>query len=183
MIRVLYQTRTSSCTEMLQGDFRLTKNFTLQELSNNQGNSAYPQYIISNYSVIFNELLQLFRTRYGSPIEPTSGYRQPEYNKKVGGDPNSLHLQACAVDFVDKYKKPDYYMLSLWLGILIEKELIGAVNIYNNGNYYRYHIEAFSDVFLSYKKRRIRVYTDRNHYKKILAFYEPLGIEVTYNGN
>lgn len=182
MIRVLYQSRTSSCTEMLQGDFRLTKNFTLQELANNQGNSAYPKYIISNYSVIFNELLQLFRTRYGSPIEPTSGYRQPEYNKKVGGSSNSLHLQACAVDFVDKYKKSDYYMLSLWLGILIEKGMIGAINIYTIGNYYRYHIEAFSDVFLGYKKRRIRVYTNKDHYKRISELYEPLGIEVTYNG-
>ena len=182
MIRVLYQTRTSSCTEMLQGEFRLTKNFKLSELANNQGNSAYPQYIISNYSIIFNELLQTFRDRYGSPIDPTSGYRQPEYNKKVGGSSNSLHLQACAVDFIDKCKKTDYYMLSLWLGVLIDKNMIGAINIYSHGDYYRYHIEAFSDVFLGYKKNRIRVYTNKDHYKRIQDHYSALGFEVTYHG-
>ena len=102
MIKTLYKSRTSSTAVELPPEMKLTKNFTLKELANNQGSPANPQYIISEYSVLFNSLFQIFRDRYGLPIDPTSGYRQPEYNKKVGGDSNSLHLQACAVDFIDK---------------------------------------------------------------------------------
>lgn len=182
MIKVLYKSRTSSASVELPPEMKLTKNFTLKELANNQGSPANPQYIISEYSVLFNSLFQIFRDRYGLPIDPTSGYRQPEYNKKVGGNSNSLHLQACAVDFIDKYKRTDFYMLSLWLGVLIDNNIIGAVNIYSNGDYYRYHVEAFSDTFLGYKKRRIRVYTNKDHYKRISDYYKPLSIEVTYNG-
>lgn len=182
MIKTLFQSNTSMSVIDLSPDMKLTKNFTLRELANNEGAAANPQYLVSDYSLRFNTLLQIFRDRYGMPINPTSGYRQPAYNKKVGGSTNSLHLKACAADFVDKYKRTDFYMLSLWLGVLIDNDIIGAMNIYNNDDYYRYHIEAFSDIYLGYKKRRIRVYTNKDHYKRISDYYTPLGIEVTYNG-
>ena len=181
-MKIWYISTTSQSAISVPEDFRLSKNFVLHELANNEGDPAQPQYMISEYSMHFNELLQIFRDRYGRPIDPTSGYRQAAYNKKVGGDTNSLHLKACAMDFIDKYKYKDTRLLSLWLGVLFDNNITGAVNIYNNNGLYRYHVEAFSDIFLGYKKNRIRVYTDKDHYTVIATQYEPLGIEVTYNG-
>lgn len=42
--------------------------------------------------------LQEVRTKLGSPIVVTSGFRSPKLNKKVGGQPNSYHLQGLAAD-------------------------------------------------------------------------------------
>ena len=43
---------------------------------------------------VFNPL----RERWGKPLYVTSGYRTPEHNRKVGGRPQSQHLQGRAVD-------------------------------------------------------------------------------------
>lgn len=38
------------------------------------------------------------RARLGFPLVVTSGYRCEEWNKKVGGSPNSKHIQGLAAD-------------------------------------------------------------------------------------
>lgn len=43
--------------------------------------------------------LQDLRNETGRSIGISSGYRCPNFNKKVGGDPNSAHLQGGAADF------------------------------------------------------------------------------------
>ena len=181
-MKMWYVSTATQAAISVPENFRLTKNFVLNELANNEGDPSIPQYMISEYSMHFNELLQIFRDRYGMPIDPTSGYRQAAYNKKVGGDTNSLHRKACAMDFIDKYKNKDTRILSLWLGVLYDNGITGAINIYGNNGLYRYHVEAFSDIFLGYKKNRIRVYTNKEHYTVLATLYGPLGIEVTYNG-
>ena len=35
----------------------------------------------------------------GTPFSPSSGYRSPELNKKIGGSPKSQHMLGQAVDF------------------------------------------------------------------------------------
>lgn len=42
--------------------------------------------------------LQTIRTLFGRPMILPSVYRDPEYNKKVGGSPTSFHLQGSAYD-------------------------------------------------------------------------------------
>lgn len=44
------------------------------------------------------EALELAEVYYGSHIYVTSGYRDKEYNKKVGGAVNSQHLYGLAID-------------------------------------------------------------------------------------
>jgi hypothetical protein len=44
--------------------------------------------------------LEAVRIRLGAPIIITSGYRCPELNKAVGGQPNSQHMTGEAVDFI-----------------------------------------------------------------------------------
>lgn len=185
MLNVEYLIHSGEKSGIFQAEktLPLTKNFALGELANNQGDPKKEQYLMSQYSQMFNTLLQTFRTLYNKPIDPTSGYRQEAYNKKVGGDVNSLHRKACACDFIDTYKKDAFWMISTWLRILFKAGVIGAINIYDNSGYYRYHLEAFSDVYLGYTKCRIRVYTSKAHYEGIKAFYEPLGVNVVYAGN
>jgi uncharacterized protein YcbK (DUF882 family) len=44
--------------------------------------------------------LDEIRGRLGFPLIISSGYRCPEYNKKIGGAPNSAHVLGKAVDIV-----------------------------------------------------------------------------------
>jgi uncharacterized protein YcbK (DUF882 family) len=44
------------------------------------------------------DVLDRIRERVGQPIYILSGYRCPEHNAEVGGQPNSLHMQSCAAD-------------------------------------------------------------------------------------
>lgn len=42
--------------------------------------------------------LDKLREEFGQSIRVTSGYRSPEYNKKIGGAPNSTHMLGIAAD-------------------------------------------------------------------------------------
>ena len=183
MIKTKYQTITSNYSVDLPEAFKLTKNFKLSELANTKGDPKKDQYLITEYSMRFNELLQQFRDWYGLPINPTSGYRQKEYNKIIGGSENSMHLYACACDFVDMGSEKDKKMISNWLRILNENRVIGSVNIYNNSRHFRYHIGAFTDVFQGKTKNNLLVYTNYEHYLELIDFYGPLGVGVYYYGD
>ena len=182
MIPVNYNSSSSSSLVQLPEGMLLTKHFTLKELSNTSGSKELAQYEISSESMAFNDMLEEFRLYYNHPIAPTSGYRQVEYNKQVGGAYNSLHLHACACDFVDQYKMDPAWMMSTWLRVLSRANSIGAVNLYDNGNYYRYHVEAFSDVFIGYAQSQVRIYTNEQDFGKYLDMYQPLGYSVVYYG-
>jgi uncharacterized protein YcbK (DUF882 family) len=43
-------------------------------------------------------LLDIIREAAGSPVTISSGYRSPEYNRKIGGARNSQHVQGSAAD-------------------------------------------------------------------------------------
>ena len=43
--------------------------------------------------------LDEFRERFGSPVKLLSTYRRPEYNRAVGGESKSFHMQFRAIDF------------------------------------------------------------------------------------
>ncbi len=54
---------------------------------------------------IYDELFRTFETlreRYGEPIQITSGYRCPKYNKEVGGVTYSAHVFGMALDIACK---------------------------------------------------------------------------------
>ena len=133
--------------------FHLTPHFTLGELANNAGDSSQPQYVFSKYSARFNEVLEYFRTvKYGKAIAVNSCYRQPDYNKSIGGDSNSAHLMACALDFNANGKTQGDAIAQMWKESCENFGIIGAINLYDG----YIHIEAFSDVCYGNKSFVIR---------------------------
>ncbi len=51
-----------------------------------------------NLGLLVQHVLDPLRRHLGRPIKVTSGYRCPAVNRKVGGSPQSRHVQGCAAD-------------------------------------------------------------------------------------
>lgn len=80
------------------------KYFTIEELTRSATADRYgidniptPE-IKRNIERLIAELLDPAREKLGKPIYVNSGYRCRELNRKVGGVPNSFHLQGRAAD-------------------------------------------------------------------------------------
>jgi hypothetical protein len=84
----------------LNSKANLSEHFKLGEFTK----SSYPEvYNIPSHTAIANlkrlcEWLEVLRERAGCPIIINSGYRSPQLNRKVGGEPTSNHLTGCAAD-------------------------------------------------------------------------------------
>lgn len=74
----------------------LMKHFTEAELRIENA----PAQIKKNMYALVENVLDPLRGNLGKPIIITSGYRNPEYNKRVGGAENSQHIKGQAVDFI-----------------------------------------------------------------------------------
>ncbi len=77
---------------------RLTKNFHLDEFKCNDA-SPVPEEYMDNV-ILLTEQLQKIREHFDKPIVVISGYRSPDYNKKIGGAKRSTHMKAMAADIV-----------------------------------------------------------------------------------
>lgn len=83
---------------------KLTKNFTLEELTNSGtalrlGIDNTPNEITkSRLKKLCEKILQPIREKYGKPIIVSSGYRCAKLNSAVGGSKTSDHMYGCAVD-------------------------------------------------------------------------------------
>ncbi len=83
---------------------RLSKNFTVEEFTYSQ--VAIEQGIINNPNVeqrlaiqkLVTKLLQPLREKLGEAIAITSGFRNQEVNRLVGGVPTSQHTRGEAAD-------------------------------------------------------------------------------------
>ena len=84
----------------LNSNANLSEHFQLGEFTE----SKHPEvYNIPSHTAIANlkrlcEWLEVLRERAGCPIIINSGYRSPQLNKRVGGEPTSNHLTGCAAD-------------------------------------------------------------------------------------
>lgn len=76
----------------------LAPNFRLSEFLH-ADDPVPPPWILDNLARLANRL-QVVRDLLGKPVIINSGYRTPAHNQKVGGAPNSMHLQGMAADFV-----------------------------------------------------------------------------------
>ena len=80
---------------------KLSKNFTLQELmatSHGKLQDMPTGEVILNLTFLCARVLQPLRDTIGRPVYINSGYRSKSLNARVGGVPNSRHLQGKAAD-------------------------------------------------------------------------------------
>ena len=75
---------------------KLTENFSKREFDCKDGTTT-PDDLMDNLRKLA-ENLQKIRDEIGIPIRVMSGYRSPEYNKRVGGAKKSQHVLAKAAD-------------------------------------------------------------------------------------
>lgn len=85
----MYNVRAYHASE---GSTLITPHFKVKEFACQDGS---PIIFISKELV---DLLEFFRTGYGSPLIVNSGYRTHSHNKKVGGAQNSMHMYGLAAD-------------------------------------------------------------------------------------
>lgn len=113
---------------------QLTTNFNINEFACKDG-TPVPDEFECNVIVLANNL-QVLRDYLNEPIHINSGYRTPEYNKKVGGKPASKHMVAQAADITVKSKTPKQ------LAVIIEKLIAegkmkqGGLGTYPGFNHY-----------------------------------------------
>ncbi len=90
--------------KLIDGDERITDNFTLSEFLNSRTAGRLhlanvpSEQVLRNIRLFCSSVLQPVRTAYGSWITITSGYRCPELNRAVRGVYNSRHLLGLAAD-------------------------------------------------------------------------------------
>ena len=75
---------------------KLENNFSLSEFRCRDG-SDVPEELMDNVRLLA-ENLQVLRDYIGRPVKIISGYRSPDYNKKIGGAKRSQHMLAKAAD-------------------------------------------------------------------------------------
>jgi len=114
---------------------KLTENFDLYELANNQGDPKLPQFIFNSKVDKWLTILQRFRKWFNKPMNPNCGYRQPKYNDSLpGAVKNSLHKLNLAMDWdISMYKFNDtqYMNCARQFKKLCEAEgIIGEINFY-----------------------------------------------------
>jgi uncharacterized protein YcbK (DUF882 family) len=75
---------------------KISRNFDLSEFACNDGTDVPAEYLPNVITLAKN--LQVLRDTLKKPVTINSGYRSPDYNKKVGGASKSQHLVAKAAD-------------------------------------------------------------------------------------
>ena len=78
---------------------KLSANFSREEF---ERSGRMPEACVESYRKLCSQVLESVRTKFGRPVNITSGYRSPEANARVGGSPASQHvanLLKCAADF------------------------------------------------------------------------------------
>ena len=98
----------------IQGNMKLTENFTLQEMSCKCG-CEMPQDVLDNIKIVA-EQLQIVRNKLNKPIKINSAYRCPKHNELIGGAhkivngkriETSQHVKGLAADIVVKGMSPN----------------------------------------------------------------------------
>lgn len=113
---------------------KLTKNFSLWEFKCRDGTDVPEEYMDNVRELAEN--LQVLRDKIGKPITVISGYRSPEYNKKINGARRSQHMIAKAGDLIVKGMTPDEIKTEIVQLIKAGKMKKGGVGLYTYFTHY-----------------------------------------------
>jgi uncharacterized protein YcbK (DUF882 family) len=107
---------------------QLTENFSLHEFDCNDG-TPVPDELLHNVEALA-EQLQILRDYLKEPVRINSAYRHANYNKKIGGAPDSMHVRAMAADITVKSKTPKQVKATIERLIKLKKLNFGGIGLY-----------------------------------------------------
>lgn len=85
---------TVTYSKRASGNKKLSENFTVKEFACKDGSDK----VIIDTKLV--TILQTIRDHFGKTVTITSGYRNPEYNSRIGGAKSSQHCLGTAADIV-----------------------------------------------------------------------------------
>jgi uncharacterized protein YcbK (DUF882 family) len=112
---------------------KLTNNFNLNEF--NKHNFPLTETILRNIQELAKNL-QVLRDELKKPIKITSGYRDPSFNKKIGGASQSRHLTGQAADLKIEGYTPKQVAAIIEKLIAAGKMKQGGLGIYSTWIHY-----------------------------------------------
>jgi uncharacterized protein YcbK (DUF882 family) len=107
---------------------QLTENFSLHEFDCNDG-TPVPEHLLHNAEALA-EQLQILRDYLKEPVRINSAYRHANYNKRIGGAPDSMHVRAMAADITVKSKTPKQVKAIIEKLIKAKKLKFGGIGLY-----------------------------------------------------
>lgn len=113
---------------------KITTNFSLEEFNCKDG-SEMPNDVMINVIKLAKNL-QVLRDAIGKTIIVNSGYRSPNYNKRIGGVKDSQHLKGNASDITVKGMTPKEIAKVIEGLIASGKMQQGGIGIYPNFVHY-----------------------------------------------
>lgn len=125
---------TSAKNAVAVGDLQLTKHFKWSEFWCKSG-SVMSADLFPNILTLAIQL-ETLRRYYGKPVTVLSGFRDPVYNRNVGGSPNSQHLQGKAADIRIYGHSPKEVADAIELLIATGKMRQGGIGIYKTFTHY-----------------------------------------------
>lgn len=120
------------------------KYFSITEIANNKAIGEV-QLAWTPGLVEHGRMMDELREWWSKPMEVSSWFRAPKFNKKVGGDKRSCHLIGRATDILfDDLSESDLSALIIaWQVICARYDRIGGIEIYDWG----VHFDSASDRF------------------------------------
>ncbi len=112
---------------------KLTNNFNLNEF--NKHNFPLTETILRNIQELAKNL-QVLRDEVKKPIKITSGYRDPSFNKKIGGASQSRHITGEAADLKIEGYTPKQVAAIIEKLIAAGKMKQGGLGIYSTWIHY-----------------------------------------------
>ncbi len=112
----------------------LTDNFTINEFECHDG-TGVPWNLVENVQKLANNL-QVLRDTIDKPIYVVSGYRNPTYNKRIGGAKRSYHMKAMAADIRVNGMSPKAIKAAIEILITEGKMEQGGIGLYNTFVHY-----------------------------------------------
>jgi uncharacterized protein YcbK (DUF882 family) len=112
---------------------KLTNNFNLNEF--NKHNFPLTETILRNIQELAKNL-QVLRDEVKKPIKITSGYRDPSFNKKIGGASQSRHITGQAADLKIEGYTPKQVAAIIEKLIAAGKMKQGGLGIYSTWIHY-----------------------------------------------
>jgi uncharacterized protein YcbK (DUF882 family) len=107
---------------------QLTQDFELIEFVCKDGSDVPDEYMHNVQELADN--LQVLRDEIKESIHINSGYRSPNYNKRIGGKPASKHMLAQAADITVKGYSPKKLAQIIERLIACKKMKQGGLGIY-----------------------------------------------------